>query len=280
MHVESTPKNRTRRSRSIPRRLLREGALHLVPLYYLMRLSDLGREGIDHSGSFRFADHIYRGTASGRTVLGRMIDARLLAMPAAQAFRRRCERAQDAVRRALESYPADVGPLRVLAVPCGIPRDIINLSATLQAVNPGLLARLEYHGLDIDPAVLDVARGLTTGCGLAAAHYHLGNALVPGDYPSSRFHVIVSTGLGEFLQNDELAAFYALVYAAMEEGGTFYTSATARDGRSETLLRLAEVVTQYRRAGEVELILRQLPWTRLSLTRDSTGLQTFITAVK
>ena len=43
MHVESTPKNRTRRSRSIPRRLLREGALHLVPLYYLMRLSDLGR---------------------------------------------------------------------------------------------------------------------------------------------------------------------------------------------------------------------------------------------
>lgn len=280
MHVESTPKNRTRRSRSIPRRLLREGALHLVPLYYLMRLSDLGREGIDHSGSFRFADHIYRGTASGRTVLGRMIDARLLAMPAAQAFRRRCERAQDAVRRALESYPADVGPLRVLAVPCGIPRDIINLSATLQAVNPGLLARLEYHGLDIDPAVLDLARGLTTGCGLAAAHYHLGNALVPGDYPSSRFHVIVSTGLGEFLQNDELAAFYALVYAAMEQGGTFYTSATARDGRSETLLRLAEVVTQYRRAGEVELILRQLPWTRLSLTRDSTGLQTFITAVK
>jgi hypothetical protein len=249
-------------------------------LYYLMRLSDLGREGIDHSGSFRFADHIYRGTPSGRTVLGRMIDARLLAMPAARAFRRRCERAQHVVRCALESYPSEAQPLRVLAVPCGIPRDIINLSATLHAVNPGLLARLEYHGLDIDPVVLDIAGGLTRECGLAAVHYHLGNALDPRDYPPSRFHVIASTGLGEFLCDDELAAFYALVYDAMEQGGTFYTSATARDPQSDVLLRMAEVVTQYRRAGEVERMLRRLPWTRLSLTPDTTGLQTFITAVK
>lgn len=280
MNAESQQKNLTRRSRSIARRLLREGALHLVPLYYLMRLSDLGREGIEHSGSFRFADHIYRGTPSGRTVVGRLIDARLLAMPAAQAFRRRCEQAQDVVRRALESYPSDVDPLRVLAVPCGIPRDVINLSRALKADNPALLARLEYHGLDIDPAVLDVAGGLTQDCGLASVHYHLGNALVPDDYPSSRFHVVVSTGLGEFLRDDELAAFYALVYEVMEPGGTFYTSATARDHRSDTLLRMAELVTQYRRMGDMERILRQLPWSRLVLTRDRTGLQTFITAIK
>ena len=280
MHAESTQKNLTRRSRSIPRRLVRGGALHLVPLYYLMRLSDLGREGIEHSGSSRFADHIYRGTPSGRTVVGRLIDARLLAMPAAQAFRRRCEQAQAVVRRALESYPSDVDPLRVLAVPCGIPRDIINLGRMLKADNPGLLARLEYHGLDIDPDVLEVAGGLTRGCGLASIHYHLGNALVPADYPSSRFHVVVSTGLGEFLHDDELAAFYTLVYGVMEPGGTFYTSATARDRRSDALLRMAELVTQYRSTGEVERILRQLPWSRLALARDSTGLQTFITAVK
>jgi hypothetical protein len=280
MNIESTPKNRTRRSRSIPRRLVRDRAPHLVPVYYLMRLSDLGREGIDHSGSFRFADHIYRGRASGRTVLGRMLDAWLLAMPAAQAFRRRCERAQDAIRQALESYPSNVEPLRVLAVPCGIPRDIINLSAALQANHPGLLPRIEYHGLDIDPDVLDIAGGLTANCGLGAVEYHRGNALVAGDYPPCRFHVIVSTGLGEFLGDDELAAFYGLVYDAMEPGGTFYTSATAREPRSDALLRMAEVVTQYRQAGAVERILRLCPWSRLSLTPDSTGLQTFVTAVK
>jgi putative methyltransferase len=280
MNSQSQRKNLTRRSRSIPRRLLREGALHLVPVYYLLRLSDLGREGIEHSGSFRFADHIYRGTPSGRTAAGTWIDARLLAMPAAQAFRRRYEQAQHVVRRALESYPSAVDPLRVLAVPCGIPRDIMDLGTTLRAENPGLLARLEYHGLDIDPEVLDVAGGLTRDCGLASVHYHLGNALIPGDYPASRFHVVVSTGLGEFLSDDELAAFYTLVYGVMEPGGTFYTSATSRDQRSDALLRMVELVTHYRRTGEVEQILRQLPWSRLVVTRDSTGLQTFITAIK
>ena len=37
-------RNRTRRSASIPRKLLREQAWHLLPVYYLMTLSDLGRK--------------------------------------------------------------------------------------------------------------------------------------------------------------------------------------------------------------------------------------------
>src|SRR5712671_2264200 len=106
-NTASPRKNATRRSRSIPRKLFRQRAFHLVPLYYLMSLSDLGREGIEHSGSFRFADHIYRGTPSGRTLLGRWIDACLLALPAAQAFRRRYEQAQHVLRFVLESRLAN-----------------------------------------------------------------------------------------------------------------------------------------------------------------------------
>ena len=37
-------KNVTRRSSSIPRRLVREGAVHLLPVYGLLRLSDLANE--------------------------------------------------------------------------------------------------------------------------------------------------------------------------------------------------------------------------------------------
>ena len=58
--------NRTRRSRSIVRKLLREGNLHWLPVYALVMQSDLGREGIIDSGSYRFADHIYRNQPSGR----------------------------------------------------------------------------------------------------------------------------------------------------------------------------------------------------------------------
>jgi hypothetical protein len=279
-YTEMQHRNFTRRSPSIPRKLLRQGALHLIPLYYLVKLSDLGREGIEHSGSFRFADHIYRGTPSGRTALGRWIDARLLAMPAAQAFRRRSEHAQSVVRLALESLPRGTHPLRVLAVPCGIPRDMINLSRRLRSENPALLSRIEYHGFDIDHHVLTVASRLTSQCGLASAHYHRGDALNPDDYPRLKFHVVISTGLGEFLRDDELAAFYARVYDGLESGATFYTSATARDWRSDVFLRIAELVTIYRDQSELERILRGFPWRRLVLSRDPSGLQTFVTAVK
>ena len=279
-NTETRTKNFTRRSRSIPRKLLRQGALHLVPLYYLLKLSDLGREGIEHSGSFRFADHIYRGTPSGRTRVGRWIDARLLAMPAAQAFRRRHEHAQAAVRLALESCPAGTRPLRVLAVPCGIPRDMIDLAGRLRSENPALLSRIEYHGLDIDHQALAVASRSTAQCGLVSPHYHLGDALNHDDYPRLKFQVVTSTGLGEFLRDDELAEFYACVYDVMESGATFYTSATARDWRSDVFLEMAELVTIYRGHGELERILRGLPWTRLVLSHDPSGLQTFVTAVK
>lgn len=278
--TESNRKNATRRSRSIPRKLLGRGAIHLLPLYGLMRLSDLGREGIEHSGSFRFADHIYRGMPSGRTALGRWIDAQLLAMPAAMAFRRRYQHAQSAVRRSLESRSADSSPLRVLAVPCGIPRDIVDLAHTLRRENPALLSRLEYHGIDIDHRALAAASALTTRDGLPSAHYHLGDALSRDSYPSVRFDVVVSTGLGEFLSDEDLAMFYARVYDAMEPGATFYTSATARDGRSDVLLQMAELVTTYRTPVELERILRGCPWRLIDVTRDPTGLQTFVTAVR
>jgi hypothetical protein len=279
-HTETRKKNFTRRSPSIPRKLLRHGALHLVPLYYLVRLSDLGREGIEHSGSFRFADHIYRGMPSGRTALGRWIDARLLAMPAAQAFRRRSEYAERVVRAALASLPAGTQPLRVLAVPCGIPRDMINLARRLRTENPTLLSRIDYHGFDIDHRALAVASRLTAECGLASAQYHLGDALNREAYPGLKFHVVISTGFAEFLRDDELAAFYTCVFDALEPGAIFYTSATARDWRSDMFLRMAELVTNYRDQRELERILRRLPWSRLVFSHDPSGLQTFVTAVK
>ena len=67
--------NVTRESPSIPRRLLREGKPHLIPVYALMLTSDLGREGIERSGSFRFADHVYRNVPGGRFGIGSEVDS-------------------------------------------------------------------------------------------------------------------------------------------------------------------------------------------------------------
>lgn len=270
-------KNFTRRSASIARRLVRERAYHLLPIYGLLRLSDLAAEGTEHSGSFRFADHIYVGTASGRTPFGRWLDSRLLSMPAARAFRRRCDVAQRVIREALER--SDARTLRVLAVPCGIPRDLVELANTLSRERPELLLRLEYHGMDIDPAAIDAARAVMRQCGATTVRFHQGDALNESDYPAGPFDVVVSTGLGEFLDDDEIAAFYANVHRVLAPGGTFYTSATARDRRSDLLLTLAELDVHYRGADDLATLLECGPWRRVLIQVDPTGLQTFVTAM-
>ena len=53
---------------------MRRGRLLDIPLYFVLRSSDLAREGLDHSGSWRFADHIYKGEPSGWGPLGRWLE--------------------------------------------------------------------------------------------------------------------------------------------------------------------------------------------------------------
>src|SRR3954465_4223749 len=97
--------NRTRVSQSIPRRLFGEGKLHLIPVYALLRTSDLAREGIENSGSFRFADHIYRGKASGRYGVGTVLDSVLLKLRGARSMRSRFFHSQRAIHEALKASP-------------------------------------------------------------------------------------------------------------------------------------------------------------------------------
>src|SRR5213594_2685035 len=108
--------NQTRQSKSIPMSLLKRGRPFDVPLYWLLRASDLGREGIEHSGSHRFADHIYRNEPSGRGAIGRWLDARLLALPAVQSFRSRYLAAREEVASAVldRLRESDAAPIRVL----------------------------------------------------------------------------------------------------------------------------------------------------------------------
>ena len=93
--------NRTRRSESIPRRLVAEGKYHLLPVYALLTTSDLAREGIRNSGSFRFADHIYRNEPSGRFVVGRVLDSVLLKLRGARSMRSRFFHSRREVLRAI-----------------------------------------------------------------------------------------------------------------------------------------------------------------------------------
>lgn len=271
--MSARPANFTRRTADLPDKFRAEGRWHLIPIYHLLQLSDFGREGIAHSGSYRFADHLYRGEPSGRGWLGRCIDRILLNLPAARGMRARCMQATTEMQLALQSKEAN-RPMRILTVPCGIPRDVHQLAQESPA------ADVEYTGMDIDPAVLQAARAFLAGTRLQDATLCEGNALDATTWPPGPFDFISSTGLGEFLTDEQLATFYSNVFQALAPGGTFFTSATAREPRADWLLRAFELDANYRSRVDLEEILQRQSWSSLTFTRDATGLQTFVRAVK
>ena len=249
------------------------------PLIAVLALSDLAREGIANRGSFRFADHLYKAAPSGRLVVGRYLDAIFLRLPAASAFRRRYLHAREAIEAAVRARAA-AGPVRILTVPCGIPRDAVEMAQALDRESSALVERVEYVGMDIDPEALRVAAAFADGSPFGSMAFHQGDALQRRQYPAGRFHLVSSTGLGEFLDDSQLEALFANVYDVLEPGGTFYTSATASDPVSAPLLRAIKLDTHYRRQPQLEALLGRLPWRQVKYVVDRTGLQTFVTAVK
>lgn len=268
----SRPANFTRHTANLTAKFWRSGHWHLLLLYHFLRLSDLAREGIERSGSFRFADHLYQNRASGCGVIGRWLDRVLLNTRAARAMRERCVQSTRHIQHRLDTADRE---LRLLAVPCGIPRDVSRLRRRTQ--------QLCYTGMDVDAQVL------------AAAKIHLeedapnllpksvfvhGDALHDLDFPEQPQDIIVSTGLGEFLDDAQLRVFYRNVFDSLSSGGTFYTSATRREGGSDYLMKAFEMQAHYRTEADLRALLSELPWARVDYSHDATRLQTFVVATR
>jgi SAM-dependent methyltransferase len=111
-------------------------------------------------------------------------------------------------------------------------------------------------------------------------HFHQGNALNPDEFPNVIFDLVISTGLGEFLKDEKLKTFYANVYRVLKTGGSFYTSATSFDGRSDRFLRVFELDTEYRNREQLEALLRGQPWSQIRVCQDEFRLQTFVRCTK
>jgi hypothetical protein len=240
-----------------------------------LSLSDLAREGIENSGSYRFADHVYRGRAGGRLGFGKILDGALLRMGGARAMRGRYLHSRAAVLSAALRHPAD-RPFRVLTVPCGIARELVEAAEILRAADPSLYSRSSFYGMDLDPRPLGLSRELVGN--LSGFQFLRADAMDPAAYPSE-LDLILSTGLGEFLDDDQLVRFYGLCRVALREGGSLVTSATRRDPVSDYLMReLAELSAHYREPCEVLQLLRRAGFREVSARLDELGLQTLLSA--
>ena len=189
-----------------------------------------------------------------------------------------------AAARALEAQAstdplAAVQPFRVLSVPCGIARDLVEVARKLEAELPQVYARSTFFGLDLDAAPLELSRRLA---GAADEHFFFsqGDALDARAFPSE-LDVIVSTGLGEFLDDELLVRLYRNCHDRLRHGGVFVTSGMQPDRVADYLMRqLAELDTHYRRADEIIRWLHTAGFHEVSTRQDDVGLQTLVVARK
>ncbi len=265
--------NRVRRTPSIPRRLLRTGRFHLLPLYYLLRLSDAAREAMDRSGSYRFADHIYEGRPSGVGPLGRALDRLLLALPSARSFRNRERLSVRVALRETQRRLQRQGQVDVLSVPSGMARDLVQLSRLLGDD----AARVRCHALDLDPEALRLAGELAAGAGVPPPRNHQGDIFDPDVYPA--VEIALCSGITEFLPDADVVRLFRVIAGALRPGGALITTATARHPLSAYLLeQLADLRTHYRTTAGLRSLLRQAGYTIEEIGRDPAGYQTIALA--
>jgi SAM-dependent methyltransferase len=269
--------NRTRRSSSIAGKLLRSGRILELPVYWLLKTSDLAREGFDNSGSYRFADHIYRNKPSGKYKFGRWLDQRILKMPAVESLRNRFFMVRDELCLFLQERAHESVGLDVISVPCGIPRDLVAGIEEFRLAG-GVMLGVHFHVLDLDENVLGQSQTFAAEHGVVLSIHH-GDALDGRTYVG-QFDFITSTGLGEFLDDAQLRSLYTILYRALRPGGVFVTSAMRRLRFSDYLLRMAELHVHYRSTEDLAACARVAGFSQLTTWTDAAGIQCFLKATK
>ena len=269
--------NRTRQSASLPMALLRRGRVLALPLYAALRRSDLAREGFDHSGSYRFADHIYKGEPSGRGAFGRWLDARLLSLPAVRSFRSRFEASRDELRAFLIERATQPGRIDVLSMPCGIPRELVEGDRAFRQSGHARRADVTFHGLDLDPGALREAQTFAAGNRLQPFVPWQGDVFDRSAYPDAA-DFITCTGLAEFLDDEQLSELYGIIFERLRPGGVFVTSGMRGRPVSNYLLRLAEMKIEYRTAPDLERLAGRHPFRQIQTRTDRLGIQSILVA--
>ena len=264
-----------RRLAPTAQRLVRRGRVLELPLYYLLRTSDLAREGLENGGSYRFADHIYRGLPSGRNLFGCWLDARLLAMPMVRSFRNRYLTASSELTAFLRLRSGT--ELDILSVPSGIPRELVDAAERFRSAG-GSLAKVRFHVLDLDLEVLSEA-GQVAGERGIDLHLHYGDAFDVSVY-GGQFDYITCTGFGEFLDDRQLLELLSLFHDLLRSDGILFTSVMRRRRFSDYLLRLADLQVHYRCRAELETCAAKAGFQSPQTWIDEPGIQGFLRARK
>ena len=198
-------------------------------------------------------------------------------LPAVRSFRNRFHAARDELAAFLRLRAGQPGRLDVLSAPCGIPRDLVEGNRAFRASGVPARATVTFHGLDLDTTALQDAVAFTRAEGLDPFVPLHGDIFDPASYPTE-MDFITSTGLAEFLDDEQMGNLFSIFFDRLRPGGVFLTSGMRGRPVSDYLLRLAELDVHYRTAADLERLARRLPFSRIDTRVDDLGLQAILIA--
>ncbi len=210
--------SRTRRIESIPRYLLKRGKIHLLPVYYLARLSRLGSELVSNQGSAEYQDLVYLNQPQGKLVIGKIFDRYLLNFPTARGCRSRLAATHETLEQLVAAR--SVKNVVILDLGCGYARGLVALT---ECINNRKNGRVSIYGMDLDERAIDTASARAKEKGLANMAFSLGDALDPGDYPVRSADIVVLNGLAQYLPREQRMHLYRNVHAVLSDNGHLLT---------------------------------------------------------
>lgn len=270
--------NKTRKSSSIPAKLFREGKWYLLPVYYLLLTSELAREGIDNSGSYRFVDHIYANQPKGKFLIGKILDAILLNLKSSQSLRARYMHAKEEIYNLLQSVRHN-DSIDILAVPCGLTREFFEVADELKQNNHPHYHRIRWHGIDLDNELINILNKKKQEHG-HLMQFIVGDALNHETYRTGKnYDMVISTGFTEFLNDEDTIRFYKVVCDNLKQDGFFFTSGMTSHRLSEYLMKnIAELHAHYRSKKELKDLAQEAGFKKIRTYQNQ--LQTILIGSK
>ena len=168
-------------------------------------------------------------------------------------------------------------PLDLLAVPCGLARELFAVADAMKDAKNGIGGAVRLYGMDLDAALVErlQARGAAAG---PPIEVWTGDALEPAAYRRP-YDAIVSLGFTEFLDDAGVLQFYRLVRGQLKPRGRLVTSGLARHPLSDYALRhLAELPAHYRTEADLRALAERAGFGRIHTYRDRTRLLTMLVA--
>ncbi len=244
-----------------------------------MLTSDLAHEAIKHSGSYRFADHIYKNQPSGRFILGTLLDAILLKLPSSRSMRMRYIYGKKEMHALIDHMHIkdESNTLDILAVPSGLGRELFEVADELIKMKHPRSKQVRFFGLDLDNELVAEMNKRSQAFSIPIT-FISGDALDVADYPAT-YDMIFSTGLTEFLDDNNVEKFYRVVLSKLNPGGVFVTSGMLPHRVSSYLMsHIAELHAWYRDENDLRSLANAAGFSTINTYRDPIGLQTMLVA--